>query len=174
VGSEGTLGVITRAVVRILRRPERVQTFLAAFDSIDAAGEAVSAIIAAGIIPAAIEMMDALAIRAAEAAVHPGFPPADTILIVELDGPAAEVAALSGVVVDICKRLHASPVEVATDESHRARIWRGRKAAFHPVHHLRPRSGVPFPLGGGLQGDRLVRLLVGDDLSWRAHHRLHL
>jgi len=138
VGSEGTLGVVTRAVVRILRRPERVQTFLAAFDSIDAAGAAVSAIIAAGIIPAAIEMMDALAIRAAEAAVHPGFPPADTILIVELDGPAAEVAALSGVVVDICKRLNASTVEIATDEPHRARIWKGRKAAFAAMGRVSP------------------------------------
>ncbi len=138
VGSEGTLGVVTRAVVRILRRPERVQTFLAAFDSIDAAGAAVSAIIAAGIIPAAIEMMDALAIRAAEAAVHPGFPPADTILIVELDGPAAEVDALSGVVVDICAGLNASTVEIAFDEAHRARIWKGRKAAFAAMGRVSP------------------------------------
>jgi glycolate oxidase len=138
VGSEGTLGVVTRAVVRILRRPERVQTFLAAFDSIDAAGAAVSAIIAAGIIPAAIEMMDALAIRAAEAAVHPGFPPADTILIVELDGPASEVETLSGVVLDICTSLNASTVEVASDESHRARIWKGRKAAFAAMGRISP------------------------------------
>ena len=80
--------------VRILRRPETVQTLLAAFDTIDAGGGAVSDIIGAGIIPAAVEMMDALAIRAAEAAVHPNFPDADTVLIVELDGPAAEVRAL--------------------------------------------------------------------------------
>jgi glycolate oxidase len=138
VGSEGTLGVVTRAVVRILRRPERVQTFLAAFDSIDAAGAAVSAIIAAGIIPAAIEMMDALAIRAAEAAVHAGFPPADTILIVELDGPAIEVETLADVVVGICRRLHASTVEIATDDQHRARIWKGRKAAFAAMGRISP------------------------------------
>ncbi len=138
VGSEGTLGVVTRAVVRILRRPERVQTFLAAFESIDAAGAAVSAIIAAGIIPAAIEMMDALAIRAAEAAVHPGFPPADTILIVELDGPTSEVETLSGVVLDICRSLNASTVEVASDEPHRARIWKGRKAAFAAMGRISP------------------------------------
>jgi glycolate oxidase len=138
VGSEGTLGVVTRAVVRILRRPERVQTFLAAFDSIDAAGAAVSAIIAAGIIPAAIEMMDALAIRAAEAAVHPGFPPADTILIVELDGPASEVEALSAVVLALCRNLNASTVEVASDEPHRARIWKGRKAAFAAMGRISP------------------------------------
>ncbi len=138
VGSEGTLGVVTRAVVRILRRPERVQTFLAAFDSIDSAGAAVSAIIAAGIIPAAIEMMDTLAIRAAEAAVRPGFPPADTILIVELDGPAAEVDALGEVVVAICRRLQASTVEIAADDQHRARIWKGRKAAFAAMGRISP------------------------------------
>ena len=92
VGSEGTLAVVTSVTVRILRRPETVQTLLAAFDTIDAGGGAVSDIIGAGIVPAAVEMMDSLAIRAAEAAVHPNFPEADTILIVELDGPAAEVS----------------------------------------------------------------------------------
>src|SRR5687768_1408652 len=86
IGSEGTLAVVTKVVVRILRRPESVQTLLAAFDSIGRGGEAVSAIISAGIIPAAVEMMDALAIEAAEAAVKPNFPKSDTILIVELDG----------------------------------------------------------------------------------------
>ena len=94
VGSEGTLAVVTSVTVRILRRPETVQTLLAAFDTIDAGGAVVSDIIGAGIIPAAVEMMDSLAIRAAEAAVHPNFPDADTVLIVELDGPAAEVRAL--------------------------------------------------------------------------------
>ncbi len=138
VGSEGTLGVVTRAVVRILRKPEHVQTFLAAFDSIDAAGAVVSAIIAAGIIPAAIEMMDALAIRAAEAAVQPGFPPADTILIVELDGPAVEVDALASVVLEIFRTMHATAIEVASDDSHRARIWKGRKAAFAAMGRISP------------------------------------
>src|SRR5439155_670753 len=93
VGSEGTLALVTSVTVRILRRPETVQTLLAAFDTIDAGGAVVSDIIGAGIIPAAVEMMDSLAIRAAEAAVHPNFPDADTVLIVELDGPAPEVAA---------------------------------------------------------------------------------
>ncbi len=113
VGSEGTLGIATKIVVRILRRPESVQTLLAAFDSIDAGGEAVSAIIGEGIIPAAVEMMDALARRAAEAAVHPNFPDADTILIVELDGPAAEVRSLFGIVEDICRRTGAIKIEIA-------------------------------------------------------------
>ena len=130
VGSEGTLAIVTKVVVRILRRPESVQTLLAAFDSIHAGGAAVSAIIAAGIIPAAVEMMDALAIQAAEAAVKPNFPPSDTILIVELDGSAAEVRELFTVVEDICRTAGATTIELAQDDVQRARIWRGRKAAF--------------------------------------------
>jgi glycolate oxidase len=138
VGSEGTLAIATKIVVRILRKPESVQTLLAAFDSIDAAGGAVSAIIGSGIIPAAVEMMDTLAIRAAEAAVQPGFPAADAILIVELDGPAAEVRALFSVVEETCRQQGAVTVEIARDEQHRARIWRGRKAAFAAMGRVSP------------------------------------
>jgi glycolate oxidase len=138
VGSEGTLAVVTSVTVRILRRPETVQTLLAAFGTIDCAGAAVSDIIAAGIIPAAVEMMDTLAIQAAEAAVHPNFPPADTILIVELDGPAAEVSALFAVVVQICREHEATTIEVAQNEDQRARIWRGRKAAFAAMGRVSP------------------------------------
>ena len=138
VGSEGTLGIVTKITVRILRKPESVQTLLAAFDSIDAAGSAVSAIIAEGIIPAAVEMMDALAIRAAEAAVHPNFPPADAILIVELDGPSAEVGSLFEIVEATCRRSGATRLEIAPDEQQRARIWRGRKAAFAAMGRVSP------------------------------------
>jgi glycolate oxidase len=138
VGSEGTLAVVTKAVLRILRKPESVQTLLAAFDSIDAGGAAVSEIIAEGIIPAAVEMMDALAIEAAEAAVHPNFPAADTVLIVELDGPAAEVRDLFGIVEQTCRRNGATKIEVAQDDEQRARIWRGRKAAFAAMGRVSP------------------------------------
>jgi glycolate oxidase len=138
VGSEGTLAVVTSVTVRILRQPESVQTLLAAFDTIDAGGAAVSGIIGAGIIPAAIEMMDALAIRAAEAAVQPGFPPADTVLIVELDGPAAEVAAGFDKVEQICRANGATTIEVARTEQQRARIWKGRKAAFAAMGRVSP------------------------------------
>src|SRR5580765_3565527 len=138
VGSEGTLGIATKIVVRILRKPESVQTLLAAFDSIDAGGEAVSAIIGAGIIPAAVEMMDSLAIQAAEAAVHPNFPPSDTILIVELDGPAAEVRSLFRIVEEMCRKHGATQIEIAPDEQQRARIWRGRKSAFAAVGQISP------------------------------------
>src|SRR6187549_775146 len=138
VGSEGTLAVVTKVVVRILRRPESVQTLLAAYDSISAAGTAVSEIIAAGIIPAAVEMMDALAIKAAEAAVHPNFPPSDTILIVELDGPLAEVRELFATVEAICRHTGATVVEVAENDEQRMRIWRGRKAAFAAMGRVSP------------------------------------
>ena len=138
IGSEGTLAVVTKAVVRILRRPESVQTLLAAFDSIREAGAAVSGIIGAGIVPAAVEMMDRLAIRAAEAAVHPNFPPADTILIVELDGPSAEVRELFATVEDTCTGAGATTIEIAQDDEQRARIWRGRKAAFAAMGRVTP------------------------------------
>src|SRR6188768_2554198 len=138
IGSEGTLAIVTKAVVRILRKPESVQTLLAAFDSISEAGSAVSEIIAAGIVPAAVEMMDAVAIEAAEAAVHPNFPPADTVLIVELDGPSAEVAELFTIVEAICQRSGATKVEIAQDEGQRGRIWKGRKAAFAAMGRISP------------------------------------
>lgn len=138
VGSEGTLAVVTKVVVRILRKPESVQTLLAAFDTIRAGGSAVSDIIGAGIIPAAVEMMDALAIQAAEASVHPNFPKSDTVLIVELDGPAAEVRELFGMVESICRTAGATSIEVATTEEQRARFWKGRKAAFAAMGHVSP------------------------------------
>ena len=131
VGSEGTLGIVTEVVVRVLPRPQRVETLLAAFATTDDAGQAVSAIIAGGIIPAAIEMMDELTIHAAEAAVHAGLPlDAGAVLLVELDGPAVEIEALIGQVVEMCRASRASEVRRAADEAERAGFWRGRKAAF--------------------------------------------
>ena len=138
VGSEGTLAVVTKVILRLLRRPESVRTLLAAFDSTDAAGNAVSDVIAAGIIPAAIEMMDRTTIRAAEAAVSPGFPDAEAVLIVELDGPGTEVAAQFEQIEAICDRNRGWGVQVARDDAQRARIWRGRKAAFAAMGRVAP------------------------------------
>ena len=138
IGSEGTLGIVTRITVRVLRRPAAVQTLLAAFDNVDAGGAAVSDIIAAGIIPAAIEMMDELAIQAAEAAVHPGFPKADTLLIVELDGPESEVLAGMAQVDAMCRARGATHMELAATDAHRARIWKGRKGAFAAMGRVSP------------------------------------
>jgi glycolate oxidase len=138
VGSEGTLAVVTKVILRILRKPEAVQTLLAAFDSTEAAGNVVSDIIAAGIIPAAVEMMDRLTIEAAEAAVHPNFPAAEAVLIVELDGPKAEVAELFQLVEDRCRARRAWAIEVAQTDDQRARIWKGRKAAFAAMGRVSP------------------------------------
>ena len=138
VGSEGTLAVVTRATLRLLRRPEAVQTLLAGFGSIDEAGAAVSAMIGSGIVPAAVEMMDRLTIEAAEAAVHPGFPRTDAVLIVELDGPQAEVDELFAIVQGICRDSGATTMEVARDAAARERIWKGRKAAFAAMGRVSP------------------------------------
>jgi glycolate oxidase len=118
--------------------PDLLGLLVGSEGTIDAGGAVVSDIIAAGIIPAAVEMMDALAIRAAEAAVHPNFPDADTVLIVELDGPAAEVTALFDTVVDMCRQHGATTIEVAQTDEQRARIWRGRKAAFAAMGRVSP------------------------------------
>ena len=138
VGSEGTLAVVTKVTLRLVRQPEAVRTLLAAFDSTDAAGNAVSDIISAGIIPAAIEMMDRTTIRAAEAAVHPGFPDAEAVLIVELDGSRSEVEALFSQVEAVCAYNEGWGVQVARDEAHRGRIWMGRKAAFAAMGRIAP------------------------------------
>ncbi len=138
VGSEGTLAVVTKATLRLLRRPAAVLTLLAGFDSIDEAGEAVSAIIAHGIVPAAIEMMDRLTIQAAEAAVHPHFPDTEAILIVELDGPQAEVDERFATVESVCRQSGATTMDIARDAGERDRIWKGRKAAFAAMGRVSP------------------------------------
>jgi glycolate oxidase len=138
VGSEGTLAVVTKVTLRILRVPESVRTILAAFDSTDTAGAAVSEIIAAGIIPAAVEMMDRLTIEAAEAAVHPNFPKSEAVLIVELDGTQSEVDALFQVVEAICRRTGGTEIRIAQNNDERMRIWKGRKAAFAAMGRVSP------------------------------------
>ncbi|GII78301.1 FAD-binding protein [Sphaerisporangium rufum] len=139
IGSEGTLGIATKIIVRLTPEPEAVTTLLAAFPDVESGGRAVSAVIAAGIVPAAIEMMDALAIEAAEAAVRCGYPAgAGAVLIVELDGPAAQVVAEHERVVALCRESDAFELRVAEDPALRAAIWRGRRAAFAAVGRISP------------------------------------
>ncbi|HEY8451734.1 MAG: FAD-linked oxidase C-terminal domain-containing protein [Micromonosporaceae bacterium] len=139
VGSEGTLGIATRVTVRLLRAPEAVQTMLAGFRTVDEAGACVSAIIAAGVVPAAVEMMDALAIEAAEAAVACGYPAgAGAVLIVEVDGPAPEVADELAAVRRLAEEAGAFEIRVAADDAERAAIWKGRKSAFAAVGRISP------------------------------------
>jgi glycolate oxidase len=138
VGSEGTLGIATKIILRIVKRPECVRTLLAAFLSTNEAGAAVSGIIAAGMLPAAIEMMDNLAIQAAEAAVHANYPDCGALLLVELDGPLAEVETLMVHVNEICRSHGASEIRVAKSDAERALVWKGRKAAFAAMGRISP------------------------------------
>ncbi|MFF4987646.1 FAD-linked oxidase C-terminal domain-containing protein [Streptosporangium saharense] len=139
VGSEGTLGITTKITVRLTRAPQAVTTLLAAFDDVESGGRAVSAIIGGGILPAAIEMMDALAIEAAEAAVACSYPEgAGAVLIVELDGPAPEVAHQFAEVRRICEENGAFELRVAADPAERAAVWKGRKSAFAAVGRISP------------------------------------
>ena len=139
VGSEGTLGIVTSATVRLVRLPEEVRTILVGFESTDQAGAATSAIIAAGIVPAAIEMMDALAIEAAEAAVHCNYPAgAGAVLVIELDGAAVEVGQEYDEVERLCRENGSFEQRLATDPVDRALIWKGRKSAFAAVGRISP------------------------------------
>jgi len=139
VGSEGTLGIATEITLRIVRAPEAVTTQLAAFRSIDEAGEAVSAIVAGGILPAALEIMDSVTIQAAEQAYHPGYPAgAGAVLLVELDGVAAQVGEDTEAVDEICRRCGAFEIRTARDADERALLWRGRKGAFAAMGRVSP------------------------------------
>ncbi len=138
-GSEGMLGVIAEVTVKLLPIPERAQVILAAFDDIVAAGRAVGDIIAAGIIPAGLEMMDRLAIQAAEDFVHAGYPrEAAAILLCEVDGTNEEVSAHILQVREILHAAGASEVRTARDAAERETFWKGRKAAFPAVGRLSP------------------------------------
>jgi glycolate oxidase len=139
VGAEGTTGIVTRATLRLMREPESHRTLLAVFDDVDAATRAVSAIIAAGIIPGAIEMMDQLIIRAVEAAFHVGLPQdAGAILIVELDGVSAAMDEQGQRLSELILAAGARTIRLARDETERAALWKARKRAFGAVGRLAP------------------------------------
>lgn len=138
-GSEGLLGVIIEVTVKLLPRPQRAQVVLAAFENAAQAGEAVASIIAEGIIPAGLEMMDNAAIRAAESFVHAGYPlDAEAILLCELDGTNEEVSEQIMQVRDLLQRHKATEIRTAQDESERELMWKGRKAAFPAVGRISP------------------------------------
>lgn len=139
VGSEGTLGVVTKAIVRLLPRPEAVRTLLAVFTSIDDASEAVSAVIGAGIIPAAMEMLDAVVIAAVEAAIHAGYPAdAAAVLLIEVEGQPAVLTRLIDRIATICRLHHARDVSTAATELDRQRLWKGRKEGAGSLGRLAP------------------------------------
>jgi len=138
-GSEGLLAVVTEITVRLLPIPADVETLLAAFRDAVCAAQAVADIIAAGIVPAGLEMMDQLALQAAEAFAKAGYPlDAAAILICECDGAAGDAEAEVAHLAEICRQAGASEVRRARDEADRARMWAGRKAAFPAMGRLAP------------------------------------
>jgi glycolate oxidase len=139
VGSEGMLGVATAIAVRLTPLPPAVQTLLADFESVDAAAGCVSAIIAAGMVPAALEMMDQRITEAAEAFVHAGYPTdAAAVLLVEVDGLPDGVEEEAALVAGIARDHGARAVRIAADDAERALLWRGRKTAFGAVARIAP------------------------------------
>jgi glycolate oxidase len=167
IGSEGTLGIATKVTLRVLRAPEAVRTLLAGFEHMDAAGEAVSATIARGILPAAIEMMDAITMAAAEQAVGANYPAGcGAALIVELDGPLAQVDDDLARVEAICRETGAVEVRIAAADDDRAAVWRGRKAAFAAMGRVSPDYYVQ---DGVVPRTRLPEVLRRIDALSQAH-----
>jgi glycolate oxidase len=139
VGSEGLFGIALEITLRLMPRPEAYRTVLAAYASLQAAGDAVSQIVSSGLLPGAMEIMDRLAIDAAEAAVDAGYPPgAAAILIVELEGDGSEVDAEHARLMPLIARSGATATRIASDAEDRARIWKGRKCAFSAVGRISP------------------------------------
>ncbi len=139
VGSEGMIGIVTEAVVKLSRTPQTTRTFLATFPSTDEAGACVSAIVAAGILPAAVEMMDALAIRAIVAATGVDWPlDVGAAILMDVDGTLAEVEHTAGAAVDIARKTGALEVRVPASDAERALMWKGRKGAFAAMGRISP------------------------------------
>ncbi len=158
-GSEGMLGVIVEVTVRLLPKPELARVVLAAFDQVETAARAVADIIAAGIIPAGLEMMDQGSLRAAEDFIHAGYPvEAAAILLCELDGICEEVAEQIDQVQELLKQAGATLLRVSRDEQERLLLWAGRKAAFPAVGRLAPDY---YCMDGTIPRKELPRVLSG-------------
>ncbi len=139
VGSEGTLGIATKLILRIMPKPEAVKTMLAIYNTLEDAGRTVSAIIADGIVPATLEMLDKLTIKAVEESIHAGFPlDAEAVLLIELDGLGDGMERLAERVMEICRKNNVREVKAAKTEAERAQLWAGRKGAFGAIARLRP------------------------------------
>ena len=158
IGSEGTLAIVTKVVVRLLRKPEAVKTLLAVFSELDHASAAVSGVIGAGIVPAAIEMMDELCIQAVEPAVHAGYPSgAGAVLLVEVDGLREAVEEEVDEVERVCNRFDPMEIRTATDPEERERLWAGRKGVLGALGRLAPNY---YLVDGTIPRTRLVEVLA--------------
>jgi glycolate oxidase len=167
VGSEGLLGVVTEVTVRILRRPEIARAVLLGFPTVESAGQCVADVISAGIIPAGMEMMDKPAIHAAEAFVHAGYPlDVEALLIVELDGAAAECAHLIDEVAAIARRNGSTSQRISTNDAERLAMWAGRKAAFPAVGRITPDY---YCMDGTIPRRRLTDVLTRMEQLSRQH-----
>jgi glycolate dehydrogenase FAD-linked subunit len=139
VGSEGTLGLVTKITLKLMRRPEAVGTMTAIFDSIDDAGQTVADIIENGIIPSALEMMDKLSIRAVEEVFHAGYPmDAEAVLLVEVEGLGETLQRSTPLIRDLCIKNRARDVRIAETETERQLLWKGRKSVAGAVGKIRP------------------------------------
>jgi glycolate dehydrogenase FAD-linked subunit len=157
-GSEGLLGVVTEVAVRILRKPPTARAVLVGFASVEDAGNCVAAVIGAGIIPGGMEMMDRPAIHAAEAFAHSGYPlDVEALLIVELDGPSAEVDHLLEIVETLARENGAMSLRVSRNEAERLGFWAGRKAAFPAVGRISPDY---YCMDGTIPRGRLAEVLL--------------
>ena len=167
VGSEGTLAIVTKIAVRLLRKPEAVKTLLAVFGKMEEASGAVSSIIGRGIVPAAIEMMDKLAIQAVEASLKAGYPEdAEAILLVEVDGLKEDVDQQSEEIEEICRSCNATDVRLAEDTRSQEKLWAGRKAALGALGHLAPNY---YLLDGVVPRTRLPEVLAEVDQIGKRH-----
>jgi glycolate oxidase len=165
VGSEGMVGIATEVVLRVLRKPQATRTFFATFPSTDEAGNAVSAIIASGIVPAAIEMMDRLAIEAAKAATGLDWPDVGAALLMDADGPEAEVEFTSENAVELARAAGAIEVRRPRDEAERVLMWKGRKSAFAAVGRISPNY---FVQDGVIPRSEIAKVLREIDTMARA------
>jgi glycolate oxidase len=173
VGSEGTLAMATKIVLKLMRAPETVKTMLAVYDTVEDGANTVSAIIAEGIVPATLEMMDNIVMRAVEETIHVGYPlDAAAVLIIELDGMADGMDDKAGKIIEICKRNNVREVKLAKTEAERAVLWAGRKGAFGAVGQVRPsymccdgtvpRTKLPEVLSKVMEAGRKYDLPIGN------------
>jgi glycolate oxidase len=158
VGSEGLLGIVTKITLKIIRKPQTIKTMFASFGKIEHAGSSVSGIISKGIIPGGMEIMDNISIRAVESVVNSGYPvDAAAVLIVELDGPSAEVEAQTPIVIQVLKDNDAEIIKIAKDLEERDLFWKGRKSAFAAMGRMSPEYYVQ---DGVIPRSKLARVLA--------------
>ena len=139
VGSEGTVGIVTKVLVRLVPLPETVKTFLAIYDSVRQASQAVSGVMMAGVVPAALEMIDKMTIAAVEPLLQTGFPlDAEAVLIVEVDGSLAQVEAEGQIVESVLRDSEPREIRTATEAQEREALWAARKGALSALGHIRP------------------------------------